>query len=353
MTCNTTDKNSATLEKEGGNQYAKMTYKTPDGNMKWYVDNAIEGDTRVSIRMKASDFTASGAIGNYFKVVGTGGKLITHQFALRSYMTDANPYMQIRTLTEGSGCSTNPIGGTKLTTAEHGVTYTATGIDWLTLSIDIHCATKTYDVYVNNVLIKANCPFAFDTESGTISYLDYDARSAANNGYIDDVTISVLDSVDVSKMPASINTVAGMGAEGEVSSKIELSTVGGLKFYPTATYTVDTSKVGNKTAVATIEGFTDPVSVNVKVCNYNVVAGDNKAVLTNISGAAGATALVAYYTGDVFIKADDLVAVNAAKGATQDIPYSAPAGATTVKVFIINNVASVQPIDLVTEIPLA
>ena len=300
---------SAVMVEDGAEKYAKMSFKTADGNMKWYPDEPVSGKYQVKARVKAENFANNGGgIGNYFKLVDTNGRAMTHAIALRSYLNSG--YMQIRQIADGpfpNGSNAVTYSGVRLYETTHKVSYTTKGIDWFTLRIDVDTDAKTYEVFVNDVSVFANGPVALQATdaSGILNYIDYDARSAANDGYIDDVTVSVLDSFD-GNMP-SINTVAGMGAEGEVSSKIELTTVGGAKFYPTATFAVDTSKVGNKTAFATIEGFTDPVTVNVKVCNYNVVAGDGKAVLTNISGLAGATVLVAYYNeSDVFIKADDL-----------------------------------------------
>lgn len=375
MSNNNTGNTSAIVTDNDGDQCVAIKSlsdgtapKTSDKNTRWYIgENGVTGKFRISAKLKVDGFKqlSSDQRAFSFETYDASGNAVSHHISLQvSKNTSPNGKIQIRNLAETGSmdhtASADMITTTDLTNALHNVSYETSddgasyGLDWFVLSVDFDLEGNRYTIYVNDVEIGTK-NLASDNINNvkSIVFENRTGTSFAGNVYMDDLTVSVLDSFD-GNMPASIDTVAAMGADGEVSSEIELSTVGGLKFYPTATYTVDTTKLGTSTVQATVEGFTDAIPVNVKVCNYNASYDAENITLTNISGVSGATAIVAYYgEGDVFIKADDLVAVNAAKDAAQAIPYNAPEGAVKVKVFIINNVTSVQPIDLLTEIPVA
>ncbi|MBQ4516592.1 MAG: hypothetical protein II978_07365, partial [Clostridia bacterium] len=376
-------------EKDGDKAilYASNSARTVNQNLSWNVIDTFDGSFRVSMDIKVENAGTQG-YKPYIRIYDQSGNQITNGFGPRIVKSNNEKILAIR----GNGDSSlttfpqvyiartaTDCGYDVSWTRNDGATAdsadTKNSSDWFNLRVDVDADTKTYGIYVNDVPVVEGVAFAESDAVGNIGKITMAFRDSADaDVYIDNLRIYQYNCF-TDELPASIGVVVGQGEAAPQKTEVALTLSNGGLWKPEATVNVDSSKLGVVSATATIEGFDETVPATVKVCNYdvNTIAYKNgeefatgasvgstiaSAAFTNKSGVTGGKALFAWYSKDgslQAVKPIDIPEIAKDETKTVEVGLKLPSDSENVidgkaKVFIVNNMTELKPVDKVTEV---
>ena len=376
-------------EKDGDKAilYASDSGKTVNPNLTWNVIDTFDGSFRVSMDIKVENAGTQG-YKPYIRFYDQSGNQITNGFGPRIVKSNKEKILAIRGNGDSKLTTFGQVEVAKVTkdlgygiswTRNDGATAdsetTKNSSDWFNLRVDVDADTKTYDVFVNDVLVVGDVGFAESNAVGNIGKITMAFRDNADaDVYIDNLKIYQYNCF-TDELPESVDVVVGQGEVAPQKTDVALTLSNGGLWKPEAMVNVDSSKLGVVSTTATIEGFDETVSANVKVCNYdvNTIAYKNgaefatgasvgstmsSAVFTNKSGIAGGKAVFAWYSKDgsiQVVKPVDIPEIAKDEAKTVDVGLKLPTESEKVvdgklRVFIVDSFETLRPVDKVSEI---
>ncbi len=384
------DNGSAVVATKDGSKvlhYTSDTAKSVNGNLTWSVIDSFEGNFRVSVDLKVENATSIAGVKPWIRLYDLNGSQITNGIGPRIVPNGNEKILAIRGNADTGaavnqvyiGRTTKDCGYNVSWTRNDGATADSetskNSSDWFTLRIDVNSDKKTYDVYVNDILIQADVAFLKDTADGNLGKITMAFRDAPDaDVYIDNLKVYQFNCF-TGELPESLDVVVGQGAAAPQETEVALTLSNGGIWKPKATVNVDSSKLGVYTTTATVEGFDEEIPATVKVCNYDVdtIAYTNgaefatgasvgatiaSAAFTNKGGVAGGKAMFAWYNAAgrlKVVKAVDIPAIAKDETKTVDVGLKLPTTSEDVvdgklKVFIFDGMDKLNPIDAVTEL---
>ncbi|MBQ4516512.1 MAG: hypothetical protein II978_06950 [Clostridia bacterium] len=380
---------AVTATKDGSKvlHYTSDTTKSINGNLTWNVIDSFEGNFRVSVDLKVENASGIAGVKPWIRLYDLNGSQITNGIGPRIVPNGNEKILAIRGNADGGAVvnqvyiarTTKDCGYNVNWTRNDGATAdsadTKNSSDWFTLRIDGNSDKKTYDVYVNDILVQADVAFLKDTAEGNLGKITMAFRDAPDaDVYIDNLKVYQFNCF-TGELPESLDVLVGQGAAAPQETEVALTLSNGGVWKPKATVNVDSSKLGVYSTTATVEGFDEEIPATVKVCNYDVdtIAYTNgaefatgasvgatiaSAAFTNKSGIAGGKALFAWYNaaGSLkVVKAIDIPTIAKDETKTVDVGLKLPTVSEDVvngklKVFIFNSMDELDPVDVVTEV---
>ena len=370
--------------------YKSNSATSVNGNLTWKVIDTFDGSFRVTMDIKVENASTQG-FKPYIRIYDSNGAQITNGIGPRIIKSSNEKILSIRGNGDGGTAGVNALSQVYIArvakdcgynvswTRNDGATAdtadTKNSSDWFNLRFDVNSDTKTYDVYVNNVLVEGGLQFFNSDANGNIGKITMAFRDAADaDVYIDNLKVSQFNCF-TGELPETLDVVVGQGSVAPQETEVALTLSNGGLWKPKATVNVDSSKLGYQSATVSIEGFDEAIPANVKVCNYHVDTISYKngvefatgasvgssissAAFTNKGGVTGGTALFAWYNAQGALKVVKAVTIpEMAKDETKtvDVGLKLPDASDDIvngklRVFIINNTGAWMPIDMVTEL---
>ena len=381
---------SATKDGSKVLHYTADSAKTVNGNLTWKVIDTFEGNFRVSVDIKVENASTQG-FKPYIRLWDLNGAQITNGIGPRIVTSGNEKILAIRGNADGGTNGVNAVTQTYIArvtkdcgynvgwTRNGGATAdsadTKNSSDWFNLRFDVNSDKKTYDVYVNDILLEGGLQFWKGEADGNLGKITMAFRDAADaDVYIDNLEISQFNCF-TGELPESLDVLVGQGAAAPQETEVALTLSNGGVWKPKAIVNVDSSKLGVYTTTAKVEGFDEEIPATVKVCNYDVdtIAYKNgaefatgasvgasvaSAAFTNKSGITGGKALFAWYNAAgrlKVVKAVDIPPIAKDETKTVEVGLKLPATSDDVvngklKVFTFDSMNTVCPIDVVTEV---
>ncbi len=381
---------AATKDGDGALLYKSDSAASVNGNLTWKVIDTFDGSFRVSMDIKVENASTQG-YKPFIRLYDSNGAQITNGVGPRIIKDGNEKILSIRGNGDGGTNGVNAITQTYIARVAKDCGYnvswtrndgaaadtadTKNSSDWFNLRFDVNSDKKIYDVYVNDILVEGGIEFFNSAANGNLGKITMAFRDVADAGvYIDNLKVYQYNCF-TDELPESLDVVVGQGVAAPQETEVALTLSNGGLWKPKATVNVDASELGIQSATVAIEGFDEEIPANVKVCNYHVDTISYKngeefatgasvgstmasAAFTNKSGIAGGKAFFAWYSKEgklQTVKVVDIPAIAKDETKTVDVGLKLPADSEKVidgklKVFIFNDLDTLNPIDIVSEI---
>lgn len=329
----------------------------------------IAGNSAVSFRIKFNTLpTVDGSAYFEIRAMNTSGGYLC---SLYFYHTGYTAATGARTFRIGVNSKDNTsINWSAIKRIDHLVAAGDNGTGWFDVKLVFDRTAGNFDVLINNSEQISDAPiYQNKTDAlGRIGFTTSPGRETS--AWLDD--FKLYDSSVVYPTGAlPQNKLILLGKDGANAGQIALSmSDGSAQDFAYTVNWVDTAKLGITNTTAAVEGFDEGMNVTAKVCNYHIdsivyrsfggetvtapSAGGtvSTANVINQTGVSGGTAIFVWYNNEGEMKTLKPVALPAESGAA-DVAMPLPSDEADVlggmlKVFIVNNLDAMQPLDIVT-----